>query len=102
MFEEKFRDLFISRCVTYYLYLRKHAKVILNLMHLMIDSNLITNPKKNKKLDIEAVKEMAEKFSLEKDEVEAEEFFKIIINRSVEAVLTNLWDRIHYIKAKWK
>ncbi len=71
-------------------------------MHLMIDSNLITNPRKSKKLDIEAVKAMAEKFAFEKDEVEAEEFFKIIIKKSVEAVLTNLWDTFHYIKTKWK
>ena len=71
-------------------------------MHLMIDSNLITNPKKNKILDLDAVQEMAEKFSLDKDEVEAEEFFKIIIKSSVNAVLTNLWDKIHFLKTKWK
>lgn len=46
VFSGKFRNKFISRCVTYYLYLRKNSKIILNLMQLMIDSNLITNPNK--------------------------------------------------------
>ena len=46
VFAGKYRGTFIEKCVTYYLYLRKNAKVILNLMYLMIDSNLITNPKK--------------------------------------------------------
>ena len=51
VFSGKFRNKFISRCVTYYLYLWKNSKIILNLMYLMIDSNLITNPNKKKILD---------------------------------------------------
>jgi len=62
VFQGKFRNIFISRCVTYYLFLRKNAKVILNLMFLMIDSNLITNPNQGKKLNQEGVKDMASKF----------------------------------------
>ena len=46
VFAGKYKRTFIEKCVSYYLYLRKNAKVILNLMYLMIDSNLITNPKK--------------------------------------------------------
>ena len=69
-------------------------------MHLMIDSNLITNPRKDKKMNAEDVKMMAEKFLLDKTEVEAEEFFKIIINQSVDSILTNIWDRIHYYKTR--
>ncbi len=45
-FAGKFKDRFISRIVTYYLHLRKNAKMFLNLIYLMTDSNLITNPNK--------------------------------------------------------
>lgn len=48
VFAGKYKNIFIDKCVSYYLYLRKNAKVILNLMYLMIDSNLIINPKKRK------------------------------------------------------
>jgi hypothetical protein len=39
---------FISRCVTYFLCLRKHSSLILNLLYLMIDSGLIINPNQKK------------------------------------------------------
>lgn len=38
VFAGKYRWTLIDKCVSYYLYLRKNAKVILNLMYLMIDS----------------------------------------------------------------
>lgn len=50
VFSGRYRDEFISRCITNFLYLRKNAKIILNLMYLMIDSDLIVNPNKKKKL----------------------------------------------------
>lgn len=80
VFAGKFRSKFISRCVSYYLYLRKKSKLILNLMYLMIDANLITNPNKKKKLNEQAIKDMSEKLILDKTEDEAEDFFKVIIN----------------------
>ena len=80
VFAGKYRSDFISRCVSYYLYLRKKSKLILNLMYLMIDANLITNPNKKKKLNELAIKDMSEKLILDKTEDEAEDFFKVIIN----------------------
>lgn len=50
VFAGRYRRTFIDKCVSYYLYLRRNAKVVLNLMYLMIDSDLIINPKKRKKL----------------------------------------------------
>ena len=44
VFGKEYRNAFISRCVTYYLYLRKEAKLFLNLVYLMIDSELVINP----------------------------------------------------------
>jgi hypothetical protein len=44
VFGKEYRNVFISRCVTYYLYLRKKAKLFLNLVYLMIDSELVINP----------------------------------------------------------
>ena len=102
VFEDEYRKKFVSRCVTYYLYLRKHAKVVLNLMLLMVHSNLITNPRKNKTLDVEAIKQMGEKFRLTQSEVDAEEFFKVMINESVDSVFANVWDKIHYWKQKFQ
>lgn len=52
VFAGNFRSRFISKCVAYYFLLRRNAKLILNLMYLMIDANLITNPNKKKKLNI--------------------------------------------------
>lgn len=80
VFAGKFRSRFISRCVAYYLQVRKNAKLILNLMYLMIDANLITNPNKKKTLNEQAIKDMSEKLILDKTEDEAEDFFKVIIN----------------------
>lgn len=44
VFGKEYRNAFISRCVTYYLYLRKEAKLFLNLVYLMLDSELVINP----------------------------------------------------------
>ena len=46
VFGDEYQKDFISRCVTYYLYLRKKSKVLLNLLLLMCDSNLVINPNK--------------------------------------------------------
>ena len=100
VFAGGYRSRFISRCVAYYLYLRKKAKLFLNLMYLMIDANLITNPNKKKKLNEQAIVDMSEKLILDKNEQEAEKFFKVIINQSVDAIATVIWDRIHYIRTK--
>lgn len=100
VFAGGFKDVFIGKCVNYYLYLRQNAKIILNLMHLMVDSDLVTNPNKDKKMSEVDIKKMAEKFMIEKSDVEAEEFFKLIINQSVDSILTNIWDRIHLYRAR--
>ena len=47
-----YKDDFITRCVSYYLYLRWHAKIILNLFYPLIDSELIINPNKKRLMKI--------------------------------------------------
>ena len=44
VFGGEYRNTFISRCVTYYLYLRREANLFLNMCYLMLDSELVINP----------------------------------------------------------
>ena len=88
---------FVSRCVTYYLQLRSQSKLILHLLIPMIDSNLISNPKHKKKLCIENIVVISEKFMLNKSDIEAEKFFKENFQNSVSAILTRLWDNLHIL-----
>lgn len=48
VFVGRFSDDFVTWCVSYYLYMRKHVKIVLNLFYLLIDSELIINPNKKK------------------------------------------------------
>ena len=43
-----YKDDFITRCVSYYLYMRRHSKIVLNLFYLLVDSELVINPNKKK------------------------------------------------------
>lgn len=88
---------FEKKCVTYFLYLRGKSKLILNLMHLMIDSNLIVNPKKNLPMAKEAIDKMAQKFILNETEKKAEAYFLKLIKESVEAIMTVWYDKIHIL-----
>lgn len=63
----------------------------------MIDSNLITNPKLQKKLSFENIVEMSEKFMLNKLDTEAEAFFKENIQVSLSAIFSRIWDNLHIL-----
>ncbi len=69
-------------------------------MYSMLDSNLEINPRKGKLVNLEALKKMNKKFQLNKSRLEAEEFFKSIIEDSLNAMLTLVWDKVHSFK-KW-
>jgi phosphatidylinositol 3-kinase len=95
IFTNALENDFISRCVTYYLKVRRQAKLILNLMNSMLDSNLIISPKKKLKMSEDKLIQMAEKFRMEEEEIEVEKFFKGIFEESINAMWTKVLDEIH-------
>ena len=82
--------LFKRKCIDAYLYLRKYAKLILNLFQLMIDSGI-------KDITQEALYKMSEKFCMEENDEFAEKHFLEIIEKSTEALFPVITDAIH----KW-
>ena len=84
------QNKFYSKCVDIYKYLRKYAKLIINLLHLMIDSGIpdITS---------DAIEKMAEKFCLNENDEAAERHFLTILDESVTALFAKITDITH----KW-
>lgn len=56
--DSKIYSQFRKKCAEAYIYLRKHAKLIVNIFHLMIDSGI-------KDMSYEALEKLADKFSLD-------------------------------------
>lgn len=98
----EYYSMFFKSCVTYFDCLRKKSKIILNLMYLMVDSNLIVNPKKNIPLDRVKMDKLAQKFILGDDDKKAEQFFLRLIKESVSARLSSFNDEIHIIACYFK
>ena len=92
----------MSRCVTYFLYLRKHSKLILNLLYLMLDSELIVNPKNSKQLGMAALEKVAQKFILNENEKNAEVYFNKLLKDSLDDIWGNILDTFHkwWVKVK--
>ena len=88
---------FISRCVTYYLELRKQSNLVFNLLIPMLNSEIITNPRLKKNLSRTNIEEIEQKFLLNKGDSEAESFFKANFQNSVSALLSRLWDNLHLL-----
>ena len=89
---------FLSRCVTYFLYLRKHSKLILSLLYLMIDSGLIINPNTSKEMDLSAIGRVGRNFLLNENEKGAEVCFNKLLNDSLNAKWARFFDWAH---KKW-
>jgi phosphatidylinositol 3-kinase len=96
MGKEKYQ-LFEQKAISYFLRLRKDAKLILNLLHLMIDSSIVVNPKKNYTLCLEMLEKLESKLRLTMTDKEAEFFFNKQIKDSLNAVYAGFLDVIH----KW-
>lgn len=97
----KYKNEFTAKCISYYLYLRKHSKIILNMLYVMLDSDIVINPNKQKKMNIQSLFEISERFQQGKTEVEAEEFFVIVLQQSINTILVNfVVDKIHLLMSK--
>ncbi|KAL4462880.1 hypothetical protein ABPG72_019023 [Tetrahymena utriculariae] len=86
---------FRKKCVHAYIYLRKYAKLIVNLFHLMIDSGI-------KDMSIEALEKLAEKFYLDLNDTQAELHFLNILDESETALFARVTDIIHKWATYWR
>eukprot|EP01016_Furgasonia_blochmanni_P043321 TRINITY_DN5863_c0_g1_i1.p1 TRINITY_DN5863_c0_g1~~TRINITY_DN5863_c0_g1_i1.p1 ORF type:complete len:294 (-),score=89.51 TRINITY_DN5863_c0_g1_i1:297-1106(-) len=86
---------FKTRCVETYHYLRKHAKLLINLLHLMIDSGI-------EQITPKALEKLAEKFKLNESDEEAEKYFNSLIEESFTALMPVVMDKIHEWAVYWK
>lgn len=86
---------FKKNCVQAYFYLRKYAKLIVNLFHLMIDSGI-------KDMSIEALEKLAEKFYLDLNDTQVELHFLNILEESETALFARVTDIIHKWATYWR
>jgi len=92
---------FKARCCMYYMYLRKNSKIMINLLTLLVDSDLTINPNEDKKFTMETVLAFAQKLKIYKNEKEAEAHFDNVFETSVDAIRTLIQDDLHWYKVKW-
>jgi phosphatidylinositol 3-kinase len=85
---------FKKYCCSAYNIIRKHAKLILSLLLLMVDASIpqIWDGKLDRRVNILKVQE---KMRLELSDAEATQYIQNVIADSVGSVFTNLWDVIH-------
>lgn len=93
---------FTNKCVAYYLYLRKSANLVINLLYLMVDSELIINP--NKGIEMKAshvIDTVVNKLKVDKDDKEAEMHFKITLQSSLDSFWGKFNDWQHYMNVEY-
>lgn len=100
VFAGQFMDKFISKCVGYYIFLRENCSIILTMLYLMVDSQVVINPKSGKVIDIQSIHLIEERFQLSKSKHSAEKFFEEIISQSLSAKWTLICDKFHTFE-KW-
>lgn len=83
-------EKFQKKCVDAYIYLRKHAKLIVNLFHMMLDSGI-------NDLTYASLYKLADKFYIEESDEQAEIHFLSIVEESINALFAKINDRFH----KW-
>lgn len=82
---------FRSKCCQAYKILRRHAKLIINLLYLMTDSgikDLTGDPQF-------AILKVEQKFQAMMDDEQAEEYFLTLIDESVSALFPVMWEKLH-------
>lgn len=95
--ESEYYTYFENKCVTYFITLRKHSKLLLNLMHLMVDSNIVVNPKKGIPLKRESLEMLAQRLILNENEKKAEIYFKKLMKECINSNLGVIYDKVHII-----
>jgi len=89
---------FRRECYTAFLYLRRHANLILNLFGLMVDANvpdIALEPDKT-------VKKVQDKFRLDLNEEEAVQYMQNLIDVSATAIMAAMVERLHQLAQYWR
>jgi len=84
---------FKTKCCQAYKILRRHSKLIINLLYLMTDSgikDLTGDPHF-------AILKVEQKFQALMDDEQAEEYFLNLIDESVSALFPGVWEKLHKI-----
>jgi len=74
---------------------------MVNLLCLLVDSDLTINPATEQKFTTDTVRRFARKLKLDKTEKQAEEHFDQVFQDATNAVLTLIQDDLHWFKVKW-
>lgn len=88
-------DSFRLKARDAYNYLRKYGTLIITMFQIMIDSGI-------KDITQEALEKMYDKFLMDENDEVAEKHFLEIIDKSIEALLPDISDKIHKWVAYWK
>jgi len=89
---------FRKECYTAFLYLRRHASLILNLFGLMVDANvpdIALEPDKT-------VRKVQDKFRLDLSEEEAVQYMQNLIDVSATAIMAAVVERFHQLAQYWR
>lgn len=89
---------FKSLCFIAYNILRKHSNLILNLINLMVNSNITDIAIEPDK----AVSKVQEKFRLDLNDEEAIQHFQSLINESVSALFPQMIETLHKFAQYWR
>jgi len=81
---------FRSKCCQAYKILRRHAKLIMNLLYLMADSGIISDPQF-------AILKVEQKFQALMDDEQAEEHFLSLIDESLSALFPVFAEKVHQL-----
>ena len=92
--------VFCSKFVAYFLKLRCHSNLIINLLYMMTDSDLIVNPNKNVKLGTAHVNDIADKLLLGESDQHAERWCTELLKDSLSNVRARMQDQFHKF-ASW-
>jgi len=94
---EHYQD-FRKECYTAFLYLRRHANLILNLFSLMVDASvpdIALEPDKT-------VRKVQDKFRLDLTEEEAVQYIQNLIDISATAIMAVMVERLHQLAQYWR
>lgn len=101
--DSPYREKFINLCLSYFLYIRENAKLILNLLYLTIDSRMVINPSKNKVIDLDSLLQIAQKFILnEESSKKAELYFQKLVQESLNNRIGRFYDWAHKKSVNFK
>lgn len=87
--------LFTTFCVEAFNILRKNSNLILNLISLMVDSNIADLANEKCFLQIQS------KFQLDKNDEQAGDILKMLMQESVTALFPRLSEKIHKWRQYW-